>query len=122
MVVVTDGESHDVASRESVLDECDKKGITRFGIAVSDEPQPPHRPLEEDSGFPLTGRPVFPGPGLLHKKQHRHGKPDRGNQIHRQQANGKLLLQCVRGGGPLQHRWDLGRSHLQHRRLETFPM
>uniref|UniRef100_H3DET2 Integrin subunit alpha 2 n=1 Tax=Tetraodon nigroviridis TaxID=99883 RepID=H3DET2_TETNG len=34
MVVVTDGESHDVAFRESVLDECDKKGITRFGIAV----------------------------------------------------------------------------------------
>lgn len=35
LVVVTDGESHDVASRESVLAECDKQGITRFGIAVS---------------------------------------------------------------------------------------
>ncbi|XP_075889449.1 integrin alpha-2 [Nelusetta ayraudi] len=34
MVVVTDGESHDVHFREVVLAECDKKKITRFGIAV----------------------------------------------------------------------------------------
>ncbi|XP_056888065.1 integrin alpha-2-like isoform X1 [Takifugu flavidus] len=34
MVVVTDGESHDEAFRESVIAECNKKGITRFGIAV----------------------------------------------------------------------------------------
>lgn len=37
MVVVTDGESHDEAFRESVIAECNKKGITRFGIAVSDD-------------------------------------------------------------------------------------
>ncbi|KAM8866213.1 integrin alpha-2 [Synchiropus picturatus] len=34
MVVVTDGESHDGALRADVIDECEKKGITRFGIAV----------------------------------------------------------------------------------------
>uniref|UniRef100_UPI003AAFEBDC integrin alpha-2 isoform X2 n=1 Tax=Centroberyx gerrardi TaxID=166262 RepID=UPI003AAFEBDC len=34
MVVVTDGESHDVAFRETVIEDCEKKGITRFGIAV----------------------------------------------------------------------------------------
>ncbi|XP_024131045.1 integrin alpha-2 [Oryzias melastigma] len=34
MVVVTDGESHDVNKREAVIAECERKGITRFGIAV----------------------------------------------------------------------------------------
>ncbi|XP_034548803.1 integrin alpha-2 [Notolabrus celidotus] len=34
LVVVTDGESHDKAFREEVIAECDKQGITRFGIAV----------------------------------------------------------------------------------------
>uniref|UniRef100_A0A4W6BLC1 Integrin subunit alpha 2 n=1 Tax=Lates calcarifer TaxID=8187 RepID=A0A4W6BLC1_LATCA len=34
MVVVTDGESHDVAFRDTVIGECEKQGITRFGIAV----------------------------------------------------------------------------------------
>ncbi|XP_053181489.1 integrin alpha-2-like [Scomber japonicus] len=34
MVVVTDGESHDVSLRDAVLAECERKGITRFGIAV----------------------------------------------------------------------------------------
>ncbi|XP_044052568.1 integrin alpha-2 [Siniperca chuatsi] len=34
MVVVTDGESHDFAFRDTVIAECDKQGITRFGIAV----------------------------------------------------------------------------------------
>ncbi|XP_077378908.1 integrin alpha-2 [Festucalex cinctus] len=34
MVVVTDGESHDYAIRDSVIAECEKQGITRFGIAV----------------------------------------------------------------------------------------
>ncbi|TNM89510.1 hypothetical protein fugu_003744 [Takifugu bimaculatus] len=34
MVVVTDGESHDEEFRESVIAECNEKGITRFGIAV----------------------------------------------------------------------------------------
>ncbi|KAG7278274.1 hypothetical protein CRUP_036351, partial [Coryphaenoides rupestris] len=34
MVVVTDGESHDVEMRGSVIAECEKKGISRFGIAV----------------------------------------------------------------------------------------
>ncbi|KAM4616337.1 integrin alpha-2-like isoform 2-T2 [Polymixia lowei] len=34
MVVVTDGESHDEASRDAVIAECEKQGITRFGIAV----------------------------------------------------------------------------------------
>ncbi|XP_077417708.1 integrin alpha-2 [Vanacampus margaritifer] len=34
MVVVTDGESHDHAFRDSVIPECEKQGITRFGIAV----------------------------------------------------------------------------------------
>uniref|UniRef100_A0AAQ4RIY4 Integrin subunit alpha 2 n=1 Tax=Gasterosteus aculeatus aculeatus TaxID=481459 RepID=A0AAQ4RIY4_GASAC len=34
MVVVTDGESHDVALRENVLADCEKQGITRFGIAL----------------------------------------------------------------------------------------
>lgn len=38
MVVVTDGESHDVAFRDAFIAECEKKGITRFGIAVSDDP------------------------------------------------------------------------------------
>lgn len=37
MVVVTDGESHDESFRESVIAECNKKGITRFGIAVSED-------------------------------------------------------------------------------------
>lgn len=37
MVVVTDGESHDVASRDNVIAECNNKGITRFGIAVSND-------------------------------------------------------------------------------------
>lgn len=44
MVVVTDGESHDVHSREVVLAECDKKKITRFGIAVSHRPVVHTRP------------------------------------------------------------------------------
>ena len=39
MVVVTDGESHDVALRENTIAECEKKGITRFAIAVSPEPR-----------------------------------------------------------------------------------
>ncbi|XP_051923138.1 integrin alpha-2 isoform X2 [Hippocampus zosterae] len=34
MVVVTDGESHDQAFRDTVISECEKQGITRFGIAV----------------------------------------------------------------------------------------
>ncbi|XP_027889909.1 integrin alpha-2 [Xiphophorus couchianus] len=34
MVVVTDGESHDSYKRDSVIAECDKQGIIRFGIAV----------------------------------------------------------------------------------------
>uniref|UniRef100_UPI0037E9612D integrin alpha-2 n=1 Tax=Semicossyphus pulcher TaxID=241346 RepID=UPI0037E9612D len=34
MVVVTDGESHDKARREDIIADCEKKGITRFGIAV----------------------------------------------------------------------------------------
>uniref|UniRef100_A0A3Q3GKU1 Integrin, alpha 2 (CD49B, alpha 2 subunit of VLA-2 receptor), tandem duplicate 2 n=1 Tax=Labrus bergylta TaxID=56723 RepID=A0A3Q3GKU1_9LABR len=34
MVVVTDGESHDKAFRDDVIAECEKNGITRFGIAV----------------------------------------------------------------------------------------
>uniref|UniRef100_A0A671XXA8 Integrin subunit alpha 2 n=1 Tax=Sparus aurata TaxID=8175 RepID=A0A671XXA8_SPAAU len=34
MVVVTDGESHDEALWDSVIPECEAKGITRFGIAV----------------------------------------------------------------------------------------
>ncbi|XP_049907634.1 integrin alpha-2 [Epinephelus moara] len=34
MVVVTDGESHDVSKREAVLAKCERQGITRFGIAV----------------------------------------------------------------------------------------
>ncbi|XP_074525395.1 integrin alpha-2 [Halichoeres trimaculatus] len=34
IVVVTDGESHDKASRDDVIAECEAKGITRFGIAV----------------------------------------------------------------------------------------
>ncbi|XP_054630091.1 integrin alpha-2 [Dunckerocampus dactyliophorus] len=34
MVVVTDGESHDKAFRDPIIDECEKLGITRFGIAV----------------------------------------------------------------------------------------
>lgn len=42
MVVVTDGESHDESFRESVIAECDKQGITRFGIAVSGDPLSPH--------------------------------------------------------------------------------
>lgn len=37
MVVVTDGESHDESLRESVIAECNKQGITRFGIAVSED-------------------------------------------------------------------------------------
>ncbi|XP_074495342.1 integrin alpha-2 [Sebastes fasciatus] len=34
MVVVTDGESHDNDIRDSVIAECERQGITRFGIAV----------------------------------------------------------------------------------------
>uniref|UniRef100_A0A3Q3WBF3 VWFA domain-containing protein n=1 Tax=Mola mola TaxID=94237 RepID=A0A3Q3WBF3_MOLML len=34
MVVVTDGESHDSNIKEKVIAECEKQGITRFGIAV----------------------------------------------------------------------------------------
>lgn len=34
LVVVTDGESHDKDQRERVIDECEKQGIVRFGIAV----------------------------------------------------------------------------------------
>lgn len=37
MVVVTDGESHDMAFRDTVIEDCEKQGITRFGIAVSDD-------------------------------------------------------------------------------------
>lgn len=36
MVVVTDGESHDMAFRDTVIEECERDGITRFGIAVSE--------------------------------------------------------------------------------------
>lgn len=35
LVVVTDGESHDNIMRDEVIADCDKQGITRFGIAVS---------------------------------------------------------------------------------------
>lgn len=34
LVVVTDGESHDQDFRAEVIPECEKQGITRFGIAV----------------------------------------------------------------------------------------
>uniref|UniRef100_A0A673X1P5 Integrin alpha-2-like n=1 Tax=Salmo trutta TaxID=8032 RepID=A0A673X1P5_SALTR len=34
MVVVTDGESHDEAFRDTVIRECEKENIRRFGIAV----------------------------------------------------------------------------------------
>ncbi|KAM3867634.1 integrin alpha-2 [Diretmus argenteus] len=34
MVVVTDGESHDESIRSPVIEECERQGITRFGIAV----------------------------------------------------------------------------------------
>ncbi|XP_017267704.1 integrin alpha-2 [Kryptolebias marmoratus] len=34
MVVVTDGESHDYDLKDSVIAQCQKQGITRFGIAV----------------------------------------------------------------------------------------
>ncbi|XP_008283163.1 integrin alpha-2 [Stegastes partitus] len=34
LVVVTDGESHDESFRDTVIAECEKQGITRFGIAV----------------------------------------------------------------------------------------
>ena len=34
MVVVTDGESHDVSLRDEVIAECERQGITRYGIAV----------------------------------------------------------------------------------------
>uniref|UniRef100_A0A3B4FAV6 Integrin subunit alpha 2 n=1 Tax=Pundamilia nyererei TaxID=303518 RepID=A0A3B4FAV6_9CICH len=34
MVVVTDGESHDSSMTKAVIADCEKKGITRFGIAV----------------------------------------------------------------------------------------
>ncbi|XP_070759947.1 integrin alpha-2 [Enoplosus armatus] len=34
MVVVTDGESHDKAFRDTVIADCERQGITRFGIAV----------------------------------------------------------------------------------------
>ncbi len=37
MVVVTDGESHDRSLRDTVIADCEKQGITRFGIAVSDD-------------------------------------------------------------------------------------
>lgn len=37
MVVVTDGESHDEDIRDSVIAECESQGITRFGIAVSNQ-------------------------------------------------------------------------------------
>lgn len=36
LVVVTDGESHDKAFRDTVIADCERQGITRFGIAVSD--------------------------------------------------------------------------------------
>uniref|UniRef100_A0A8D0A1X2 Integrin subunit alpha 2 n=1 Tax=Sander lucioperca TaxID=283035 RepID=A0A8D0A1X2_SANLU len=34
LVVVTDGESHDENIRDTVIAECERQGITRFGIAV----------------------------------------------------------------------------------------
>ncbi|XP_026198884.1 integrin alpha-2 [Anabas testudineus] len=34
LVVVTDGESHDNHMRDAVIADCEKQGITRFGIAV----------------------------------------------------------------------------------------
>ncbi|KAG8011839.1 Integrin alpha-2 [Nibea albiflora] len=34
LVVVTDGESHDNAFRTTVIEDCERQGITRFGIAV----------------------------------------------------------------------------------------
>uniref|UniRef100_A0AAQ5YAM1 VWFA domain-containing protein n=1 Tax=Amphiprion ocellaris TaxID=80972 RepID=A0AAQ5YAM1_AMPOC len=34
LVVVTDGESHDESFRDTVIADCEKQGITRFGIAV----------------------------------------------------------------------------------------
>ena len=40
MVVVTDGESHDRAFRDNVIQECEKQRITRFGIAVSEKTTP----------------------------------------------------------------------------------
>lgn len=37
LVVVTDGESHDNDMRDGVIAACEKQGITRFGIAVSED-------------------------------------------------------------------------------------
>ena len=37
IVVITDGESHDRAFRDNVIQECEKQRITRFGIAVSEQ-------------------------------------------------------------------------------------
>lgn len=52
MVVVTDGESHDESFRESVIAECNKKGITRFGIAVSEDARSAFRPREGELASP----------------------------------------------------------------------
>lgn len=35
MVVVTDGESHDFHNLNSVMEDCERDNIERFGIAVS---------------------------------------------------------------------------------------
>lgn len=35
MIVVTDGESHDADELADALDECEKRNITRYAIAVS---------------------------------------------------------------------------------------
>lgn len=36
MVIVTDGESHDDYRLKDVINDCEKDGIERFSIAVSD--------------------------------------------------------------------------------------
>lgn len=50
MVVVTDGESHDSGFRNTVIAECERLGITRFGIAVSDVLllRLPHAPISHN--------------------------------------------------------------------------
>ena len=50
-MVVTDGESHDSAIKDKVIAECEKKGITRFGIAVSDDLRSPSYLQGNSCGF-----------------------------------------------------------------------
>ncbi|NXE57320.1 ITA10 protein, partial [Casuarius casuarius] len=91
MIVVTDGESHDGDELPAALEECEKRNVTRYAIAVSRHPPGPHRP----PGSPrwLTPASPRPGPGPLPPAAAGPRGLHPRDQVHRQRPRREVLLQ-----------------------------